>query len=154
MTALLSIEGLSLIRGDRCLVRDLSFEVAAGELLLIEGANGSGKTTLLRAMAGLMSIDEGEVTWKGHSVQREPAALRADVAWLAHRVGFKNDLSVAANLRFERTLRGAGRDEQERAVDRLGLRRLLPLPFSRVVSRSAATFGLGPACCSARRHCG
>ena len=52
-TPLLAAEGLSLVRGERELFRELRFDVSPGELWQIVGANGSGKTSLLRILAGL-----------------------------------------------------------------------------------------------------
>ena len=49
----LKAEHLTLGYGRRALFRDLSFEVARGDILGIVGPNGSGKTTLLRTMLGL-----------------------------------------------------------------------------------------------------
>src|SRR5690606_10520584 len=60
---ILSVNGLSLNRGLRLLFRDLSFEVAAGELLLLRGANGTGKSSLLRVLAGFLAPASGRVTW-------------------------------------------------------------------------------------------
>lgn len=50
---LLAAQGLSLVRGERELFSELTFDVAPGELWQVVGANGSGKTSLLRILAGL-----------------------------------------------------------------------------------------------------
>ncbi|MBT8077563.1 MAG: cytochrome c biogenesis heme-transporting ATPase CcmA [Gammaproteobacteria bacterium] len=130
---MLTAEGLYLVRGDRCLVRDLSFELASGELLLIEGANGSGKTSLLRALAGLMPLEEGRVSWEGRPVAEDPQNYRSSLVWMAHRVGFKKDLDLLANLRFEASLRPMADVEQAAIIERLGLTSRCRLPF-RVLS--------------------
>lgn len=44
-------------------LRDLSFRIQPGECIALVGANGSGKTTLLRLLGGLVSLDEGHITW-------------------------------------------------------------------------------------------
>ena len=49
---MLKVDHISIGHGDRILVRDISFEVAPGECILLAGANGTGKTTLLKSLAG------------------------------------------------------------------------------------------------------
>ncbi len=50
----LVLHGLGAVLGGRAVLRDVSFEVASGELVALTGPSGAGKTTLLRAVAGLL----------------------------------------------------------------------------------------------------
>lgn len=67
----------------------LNFQVESGETLLIRGTNGSGKTTLLRLLAGILEPTEGNI-----SLPEQP------LAWLGHKLGIKDALSVRENLQF------------------------------------------------------
>ncbi|MFF5291455.1 ABC transporter ATP-binding protein [Paractinoplanes globisporus] len=60
MTAL-SVEGLTVHYGGVCAVRDLSFEVPAGEAIGVIGANGAGKTSTLKAVMGLIPRKVGKL---------------------------------------------------------------------------------------------
>ena len=51
-------------RDRKRLLRDVSFAVEAGELVVVLGPNGAGKSTLLRLLAGDLAVQEGEVRWK------------------------------------------------------------------------------------------
>jgi heme exporter protein A len=120
---------LCLVRGDRCLFEHLQFELDPGELLLIRGPNGSGKTSLLRAIAGLIEPDEGEIRWLGVRAGRQRQAFHAQVVWMGHRPGFKGDLTLAENLRFEQGLRSASGRMAEEVYERLDLAEFRDLPF-------------------------
>ncbi|MFI6991277.1 ABC transporter ATP-binding protein [Nonomuraea wenchangensis] len=56
-------------------VRDLTFTVAAGELVCIVGPSGAGKTTLLRCIAGLLDTTAGEVVLEGERVTGPPPGM-------------------------------------------------------------------------------
>lgn len=129
MTDLLAGIDLCLLRGDRCLFNNLSFALNRGELLLVEGPNGSGKTSLLRAVAGFLEFEAGEIHWDGAPIRQVAQFFRAETVWSAHRVGFKGDLTLIENLRFEAGLRVSSMQRLESVLERLGLSRLTVLPF-------------------------
>ena len=129
MTALLSGTDLCLLRGERCLFEGINFALSTGELLLVRGANGCGKTSLLRAIAGLTGFESGYISWQGAPTDQDRHSFSADVVWMAHRVGFKNDLTLIENLRFETGLRSASLAKIDEVLERLGISRLTDLPL-------------------------
>jgi heme exporter protein A len=102
----LRAEGLAAFRGERLVLRDLSFGLAAGGALLLTGANGSGKSTLLRLLAGLKRPDAGIIAWDGADVGEDPGAHAGRVAYLGHLDAVKPGLTTAENLRFAARLSG------------------------------------------------
>ena len=129
MTAKLSGQDLSLFRGEKCLFKRLDFALNPGELLLLEGANGSGKTSLLKAMLGLLELETGDVFWNGEPVRGQRQEFHGALVWMAHRVGFKGDLTLLENLEFERALRPQRGDDVVSVLERLGIERLRQLPM-------------------------
>lgn len=69
---MLKADHMTIGYGDRLLVRDISFEMAPGECVLLAGANGTGKTTLLKALAsgGIILIPTNIPKVKGFTVER------------------------------------------------------------------------------------
>ena len=72
MTALLEVVGLSKRFGGLQAVRDLSFEVAEGEIVALIGPNGAGKTTVFGMISGFIPPDTGEIRLRGLSVTGRP----------------------------------------------------------------------------------
>ncbi|HUH39061.1 MAG TPA: cytochrome c biogenesis heme-transporting ATPase CcmA [Spongiibacteraceae bacterium] len=112
---------LSLEHDERLLFEALSFRVAAGELLLVEGPNGSGKTSLLRFLAGLSSRSTGLLRWNGAPLDRVRPAFNAELRYLGHAAGIKALLSPRENLRFSARLLGADEAGIDAALARVGL---------------------------------
>ena len=129
MTAKLAGVDLTLFRGERCLFKELSFALNPGEILLLEGRNGSGKTSLMRAIAGLLSLETGEILWDDEPVHSHRQEFYAHVVWMAHRVGFKADLTLVENLRFEAHLRAQSSADFDDVLHRLDIDRLKRLPL-------------------------
>ncbi|TMJ08070.1 MAG: ATP-binding cassette domain-containing protein, partial [Bacillati bacterium ANGP1] len=54
----------------------VSLTVGEGEAVALVGANGAGKTTLLKALAGLVEVADGGITFRGRTITRLPADER------------------------------------------------------------------------------
>ena len=107
MTALaISVRGLTKRFGDRTVVKDVSLNVARGEIAGFLGPNGSGKTTTIRLMCGLLTPDAGEGTVLGHDILREGRAIKRRVGYMTQRFSFYEDLTIAENLHFVAGLYG------------------------------------------------
>ena len=74
---LLKVENLELGYGEVPAVRDISFDVAEGEIVTLIGANGAGKTTTLRGVAGAMLPRRGKIVFAGNDVTHMPSHSRA-----------------------------------------------------------------------------
>jgi heme exporter protein A len=97
---MLTVQGLHLWRGDRHVLRGVTFTLGAGQCALLTGRNGAGKTTLLRAVAGLLDPEEGQVSWRGAPARASRDAFHSELAYLGHEPALKGDLTGRENLRY------------------------------------------------------
>jgi heme exporter protein A len=104
---LLSAQDLQLWRGDVHVLRGLAFSLDAGQCLQVAGINGAGKSTLLRALAGLLPLESGSVSWRGFDTRKDHYAFHSELAWLSHGNALKGDLTAHENLHFTVGLRRA-----------------------------------------------
>ena len=149
----LAVHGLTCERGGRALFGELDFHVAPGHALVVTGPNGSGKTTLLRALAGLTEAQVRAVVWLGAPAPLRSAAWRSQLAYVGHRGGHKDALSVAENLAAACALEGAGADahEQRRALERTGLASRAALAVKRLSQGQKQRLALARLVLSRRR---
>jgi heme ABC exporter ATP-binding subunit CcmA len=99
----------------------VDFDVARGEIVLLQGANGAGKTSLLRACAGLLRVASGEAVVLGADLVADPRAVRRRVGLLGHATALYDDLSAADNVRFAVRAAGGRVRTADDALNRLGL---------------------------------
>lgn len=128
----LTAERLTKSFGDATAVRDVSFEVHAGEVVGLLGANGAGKTTTIRMLLGLLAPTQGRALMLGG-----PPSLvaRRELGYVPQGLGLYQELTVAENLAFSAraysspaaTLTGSLADAADRQLSGvpLGLQRQL-----------------------------
>lgn len=150
----LRLDGVALGYGDFTVLRDISMDVRAGEVVAIMGGSGSGKTTLLRAATGQLIARQGQVHAFGQDISRanpdELQALRKRMGVLFQQGALFTDLNVFENVAFplrEHT-RLSEADVTERALDKLdavGLRAAAHLKVAEVSGGMARRVALARA---------
>lgn len=126
----LTVDKLSMERGEELIFTGVSFDIAAGDALIIGGTNGVGKSTLLRGLCGLLPIGSGAVTIDNP----DPEFADHDVGQLCHYLGpdnaMKPSMSVRENLDFWQGFCGHPHLEIDEATQMVGLAGLEDVPFA------------------------
>ena len=130
--------------GAQVVVDDLSFEVAAGETLVLLGPSGCGKTTLLKTLNRLIEPDGGTIELNGRDVrQQAPEALRRGIGYVIQQVGLLPHYTVAQNIGVVPGL--LGRPAAETAARTTALLERLHLPAARFAAMLPAQLSGGQA---------
>ncbi|MGA0787294.1 MAG: ATP-binding cassette domain-containing protein, partial [Ilumatobacteraceae bacterium] len=101
MTPKVSLRGVTKSFGANTVLRDLSLDVAAGEVVSLIGASGSGKTTILRCINLLEQIDDGAVLLDGDEISaigRDPNPVRRRVGIVFQSFNLFPHMSVTRNI--------------------------------------------------------
>ena len=107
----------------RTVVRDVSLDVASGEVVGLLGPNGAGKTTCFYMIVGLVAADGGRIFLDERDLTRLPIYRRArlGVSYLPQEASVFRKLTVEENIRAVLELAGTAPDEiEERLVQLLG----------------------------------
>lgn len=127
---MLTAQGLACLRGDRLLFKNIAFELSAGGLMYVLGENGSGKSSLLRLLCGLLTPEVGAVFWNDKPINQDAEIYQADLSYLGHLNGLKDDLTALENLQFGARLAGnvVGNEAALKALAAIGVARCANLP--------------------------
>ena len=99
---MLRVENLSSGYGRIAMLRDVSLDIAKGEMVALVGSNGAGKTTLLRAISGVQPITGGAIIFDGKPIHAlsAHARVRAGIVQVPEGRQVFAPLAVADNLRL------------------------------------------------------
>jgi len=100
MSVILSAEHVHVEFDTLVAVRDISLELAGGQLLGLIGPNGAGKTTLLRVLAGLQAPTSGRAVVMGKPVLGEHEVVRHHIGFAPDAPPAYEDLTIEQFLRF------------------------------------------------------
>jgi heme exporter protein A len=131
-------------RGHRRLFDQLSFGLDAGRCLHIAGDNGAGKTSLLRILCGLLKPTFGEVRWQGRPIAQVRDEYGADLIYVGHLNGVKDDLTATENLRTWAAMAGVrvDADRLEQALRLLAIERFAQWPAGQLSQGQKRRIGL------------
>ena len=111
-------------------LKGITMDVAAGELVALEGPSGSGKTTLLSIMGCILTPSSGELEVAGRPVRGADAAAlrevrRTSIGFVFQQYNLFPALSALENVEYSLNVRGtrggAAHDEARRVLERVGL---------------------------------
>ncbi len=96
----IEVEHISKSYGEVVALRDVSFDVEAGELFGLIGPDGAGKTTLFRLLTTLLKPDAGRASVVGLDIVNDYRDIRKQVGYMPGRFSLYSDLTVRENMDF------------------------------------------------------
>jgi ABC-2 type transport system ATP-binding protein len=81
-------------------VQGVSFEIEQGEIFSLLGPNGAGKTTTISMLSCLLAPSQGDSTIDGHSVRKDPQAVKRIIGVVPQEIALYPDLTARENLAF------------------------------------------------------
>ena len=113
------VEGLEKSYGSVKALGGVDFTARTGSVLGLLGPNGAGKTTAVRILTTLLEPDAGNVRVAGFDVERDAAALRAQIGLAGQYAAVDENLTGFENLEMVGRLYHLGRDESRQRADEL-----------------------------------
>jgi ABC-2 type transport system ATP-binding protein len=118
-SAILSVHQLSKSYGDLTAVREVSFEIAEGEIFGLLGPNGAGKSTTISMLTGLFPPSAGSIQIAGMNVVRDAQQVKRIIGVVPQDVALYPTLSARANLRFFGKMFGLHGKDLNQQVERV-----------------------------------
>ncbi len=117
MDMMIEVRDLTKFYGPLPAVRQINFEVAAGEIVGFLGPNGAGKTTTLKMLAGFLTPSSGVARINGFDCVSQSLEVRRSLGYLPENVSIYPDLTVKQYLKF--AARAKGVEAKQEAVETL-----------------------------------
>jgi ABC-2 type transport system ATP-binding protein len=125
MSSLISVNNLTRRYGDFCAVNNISFELAAGDILGFLGPNGAGKSSTMQMLTGNLAPTLGEISINGVDLLENPKAAKASLGYLPENPPLYKEMTVTEYLQFCGRLhhlkKSALTDACNSAIERCGL---------------------------------
>lgn len=116
---MLNLTDINASYGKVQVLRDLSLQVQAGEILCLLGRNGAGKTTALKTIMGLVPVTSGSLQFEGQEISTLPAyrVPRLGIGYIPQGRRLFSEMTVAENLQIGLMTRGKGADVREHVLE-------------------------------------
>ena len=117
MTHAIEVQGLHKHYDQIHAVQGVSFAVEAGQIFSLLGPNGAGKSTTISMLSCLLEPSEGDALVMGHSIRRDPMAVKAVIGVVPQEIALYEDLSALENLTFWGKMYGLRGEALRQRVD-------------------------------------
>jgi ABC-2 type transport system ATP-binding protein len=117
--AAVEVSGLTVVRGGRAVLEELSVDIPVGQVVGLLGPSGCGKSTLMRSIVGVQRMASGQVTVLGRPVGDRQ--LRHRVGYVTQAPSVYGDLTVEENLRYFARVIGAPASDVARVLEEVDL---------------------------------
>ncbi|BDU77801.1 ABC transporter ATP-binding protein [Mesoterricola sediminis] len=136
----INVESLGRRFGDVWALKEINFQVQAGEFIGILGRNGAGKTTLVRLLTGQLSPSEGSMDICKHRVESRPTALRRIMGVMPDTTALFDGLTGEQYLHFVGRIHGLQEEVLQNRIRELG--ELLEIDFLQPLPIVDFSFGM------------
>ncbi len=109
--SIIQLAGLTRRFSDLTAVNAVDLEIRAGEIFGLLGPNGAGKTTVIKMLTTLLPPSAGTARVAGFDIYKQPAQVRAEIAYVPQLVSADGGLTASENLRLFAKLYGVPRRE-------------------------------------------
>jgi ABC-2 type transport system ATP-binding protein len=117
MSAILEVNNLAKSYGDFTAVKGITFDIKEGEIFSLLGPNGAGKTTTISMLSTLYTPSGGDATIGGHSVLKDPMAVRQIIGMVPQDLALYEDLTARENLVFWGQMYGLSGNQLNNRID-------------------------------------
>jgi ABC-2 type transport system ATP-binding protein len=125
MSSILEVQKLVKKYGSFTAVKGISFDIQEGEIFSLLGPNGAGKTTTISVLSTLYAPTKGDAIIAGHSVTKEPMAVKQVIGVVPQELALYDDLTARENLVFWGKMYNLGgkvlRDRIDEVLKQIGL---------------------------------
>jgi ABC-2 type transport system ATP-binding protein len=119
MTVAIEVADLHKSYGSFVALRGISFQISEGEVVGFLGPNGAGKSTAMKVLTGFLAPSAGRAAIQGHETLADPIEAQRRVGYLPENAPIYPDMRVGDYLRYIGEIRGLGKAELARAIERV-----------------------------------
>ena len=103
----------------KVVLKDITFTLDKGKIMILVGENGTGKSTFLSILTTLSKPDSGDILLNSQSIIKSPALAKGRIAYVPQEIALHNNLSVIDNLYFWASMNKITRTNQKEMVEKL-----------------------------------
>jgi ABC-2 type transport system ATP-binding protein len=116
---MISVRGVTKHFGGFQALKNVSFEINAGEIVGFLGLNGAGKTTIMRILTSYLPATSGTVAIAGEDVDRNPLAMRRKIGYLPETPPLYSNMTTKDYLEFAAQLKDVPARQRRSQIDKV-----------------------------------